>query len=177
MIWLRHPRPRVAPGICYGRLDLPEGPMAGAEIAAALKITPRAARVVSSPALRCRRLAERLAARDGAALELDERLWELDFGQWEGRAWDALDRAQTEPWAADPWRLAPPGGESFAVLHDRVAAVIAEATPGLVIVAHAGPIRAARMILEGSSVARVFAETVPYAHPIEIGEEVVRWPI
>jgi len=176
MILLRHPRPRVAPGTCYGRLDLPEGPTAAAEIAAALKAVPPVAAVLASPAMRCRRLAERLAARDDAGLAFDPRLLELDFGAWEGRLWDAVDRTESDPWAADPWRVAPPGGETFAALHARVAACLAEAPRGTAIVAHAGPIRAARMILEGVSFARAFAEPVPHATPIILGED-APWPI
>lgn len=175
MILLRHPRPRVAPGLCYGRTDLAEGPTASAEIAAALKRAPPAAAVLASPALRCRRLAERLAARDAVALALDDRLLELDFGRWEGRPWDAIDRAESDPWAADPWRVAPPGGETFAALHARVAAVLAEAPPGAALVTHAGPIRAARMIRLGLSFERAFAEPVGFAEPIDLSE--APWPI
>ncbi|MDT8344829.1 MAG: histidine phosphatase family protein [Thermohalobaculum sp.] len=166
MIFLRHPRPHVAPGVCYGRLDLGLGPRAAAEITAALAATPRAQAVLTSPAGRCRPLAEALAARDGVAAVVEPDLWELDFGTWEGRAWDAIDRAESDPWAADPWRVAPPGGETFAALHARVAGVLARAPAGAVIVTHAGPIRAARMILTGARFGAVFAKRVPYAVPV-----------
>ncbi len=166
MIFLRHPRPEVAAGICYGRMDLAAGPEAPAEIEAALAATPPAGRVLASPARRCRGLAEALAARDGVALELDERLWEMDFGAWEGMRWDAIRRADSDPWAADPWTVAPPGGETFAAVHARVGAVLAEAGPGTALVCHAGPIRAARMILTGARFADVVAEPVPYAAPL-----------
>ncbi len=166
VIFLRHPRPEVVAGICYGRMDLAAGPEAGAEIAAALAATPPVGRVVASPARRCRGLAEALAARAGVALELDERLWEMDFGAWEGMSWDAIRRADSDPWAADPWTIAPPGGETFAAVHARVAAVLAGAGPGTALVCHAGPIRAARMMLTGASLAAVVAEPVPYAAPL-----------
>lgn len=166
MIFLRHPRPAVAPGVCYGRLDLEPGPDAAAEIAAALAATPRAGAVLASPARRCRRLAEALAARDGLAVTVEPGLAELDFGAWEGLAWDAIDRAESDPWAADPWTVAPPGGETFAALHARVRAVLDRAPGGAAIVTHAGPIRAARMILTGARFETVFAEPVPYAGPI-----------
>jgi alpha-ribazole phosphatase len=166
VIFLRHPRPEVPAGICYGRTDLAEGPEAAAEIAAALAVAPPVTRVVASPARRCRGLAEALAARDGVGLELDERLWEMDFGAWEGLRWDAIRRADSDPWAADPWTVAPPGGETFAAVHARVAAVLVEAGRGTALVCHAGPIRAARMILTGASFTAVVAEPVPYAVPL-----------
>ncbi|GMG81057.1 hypothetical protein LNKW23_02690 [Paralimibaculum aggregatum] len=168
-VFLRHPRPAVAPGTCYGRLDLPEGPRASVEIAAALRAAPAVSAVVASPALRCRRLAERLAARDGVALSLDPRLRELDFGAWEGRPWAEIPRAESDPWAADPFRLAPPGGERFADLLARVHAALAELPPGAAVVCHAGPIRAARMLLEGVGFAAAFAAPVPHAAPLPIG--------
>lgn len=178
-LFLRHPRPRVAPGTCYGRLDLPEGGTAGAEISAALAATPPVAAVIASPAARCRRLAERLAARDCVPLGIDPRLAELDFGAWEGRRWDTIPRAESDPWTADPWRVAPPGGERFADLHARVGAALAEAADAAALVTHAGPIRAARMILAGESFEAAFARPVPYAEPLAIGAETeqdTRWP-
>ena len=171
MIFLRHPTPDAPPGLCYGRLDLAPGAGAGAEIARALKLTPPAARVMASPARRCRGLAEALAARDGVAVELDDRLWELDFGAWDGRRWCDIPRAESDPWAADPWHLAPPGGESFGALHVRIAAALAGTGPGAVRVSHAGPIRAARMILTGASFEAVFAKPVPCATPSRLARE------
>lgn len=168
MILIRHPRPDVAPGICYGRLDLGLPPEASDEISGALSALEPACVVVSSPARRCLALAEALAARDGVRVRIDERLHELDFGAWEGIAWDAIDRRASDPWAADPWTVAPPGGETFAALHARVAGALADAPPGAVLVTHAGPIRAARMILGGESFAAVFAAPVPHARPVQL---------
>ncbi|MDH3667893.1 MAG: histidine phosphatase family protein [Paracoccaceae bacterium] len=171
MIFLRHPRPAVAPGICYGRTDLDIGPGAADEIAAALVATPAVTGVISSPALRCRALAEALAGRDGVTLRLDPRLVEMDFGAWEGLAWDAIGRAESDPWADDPWTIAPPGGESFGALHARVSAALEEVAPATALVCHAGPIRAARMVLTGASFEAVFAEPVPHATPIQFAVE------
>ncbi|MEM6904450.1 MAG: histidine phosphatase family protein [Pseudomonadota bacterium] len=170
MIFLRHPRPEVAPGICYGRTDIPVGPGAPAEIAAALAEIGALDTVLSSPSHRCLRLAEPLARRDGLRLRTDERLMELDFGAWEMRPWDEIPRAESDPWAADPWRIAPPEGESFAALYARVAEAITSLSPRTAIVTHAGPIRAARMILTGRRFDEVFAEPVPYATPIPLVE-------
>jgi alpha-ribazole phosphatase len=162
VIFLRHPKPDSS-GLCYGRTDLDIGPDGEAEIARAMQTTPKVGRVIASPALRCRRLAEALAARDGVALRFDARLWEMDFGDWEGMRWDEIRRADSDPWAQDPWNVAPPGGETFAAVHARVTSVIRDIGPGnSALVCHAGPIRAARMIFTGASFDEVFAEPVPY---------------
>jgi alpha-ribazole phosphatase len=162
MIFLRHPKPDKASGLCYGRTDLDIGPDGAAEIARAIEVTPTVARVIASPALRCRRLAEGLAARDG-----------LKFGEWEGVPWAEIGRENSDLWAADPWNVAPPGGETFAQLHARVGEVLAKTAPGTALVCHAGPIRVARMILTGAGFETVFAEAVPYASPIRFVQEAV----
>lgn len=171
MIFLRHPRPDVPAGMCYGRMDVGVGAEGEADIRRALAETPPLARIVASPALRCRGLAEALAARDGAELGFDVRLWEMDFGHWEGTRWDEIPRHESDPWADDPWTVAPPGGETFAALHRRVAHAIAAAAPGTAFVCHAGPIRAARMILGGESFADVCAGPIPYAEAIMLARE------
>ncbi|MEM7499202.1 MAG: histidine phosphatase family protein [Pseudomonadota bacterium] len=178
LVLLRHPRPAVAPGICYGRLDLGLdlglGGGAADEIERALRATPRSRFVVTSPALRTRALAEALAARDGRVPAEDARLLELDFGRWEGQPWSRIDRAESDPWAADPLNLAPPGGERFRDLLARVGAALSDYPPGSVIVTHAGPIRAARMIAEGMSFDAVFAAPVPFATPIAVSAVAAR---
>ncbi len=50
----------------------------------------------------------------------------------------------------------------------RVAEALAETPQGAVVVTHAGPIRAARMILTGAGFAQVFAEPVPHCTPIRM---------
>ncbi|MEM9782689.1 MAG: histidine phosphatase family protein [Pseudomonadota bacterium] len=175
-VWLRHPRVAVAPGLCYGRLDVALGPTADVEIAEALAATPRVSAVWRSPAGRCAALAEALAERDGVAVVVDPRLHELDFGTWEGRPWDEIDRAESDPWAADPRCLAPPGGERFDDLIARVAGLLEETDLpcDAGVVAHAGVIRAARMLLAGDSFETVFAAAVPYARPIDL-KDVAPW--
>jgi alpha-ribazole phosphatase len=172
MIFLRHPKPAAVAGLCYGRTDLDIAPEGQAQIAVALREAPPVRRVIASPALRCRRLSQALAARDDVALELDERLWDLDMGHWDGMLWDDIPRAESEAWLADPWNLAPPGGETFRAVHARVSEVIRETGAGdIALVCHAGPIRAARMALHGASFEAALADPVPYALPIRLMRE------
>lgn len=168
MIFLRHPKPKVAPGTCYGRLDVGLTESAAAEIASAIRRLPPLKTVVTSPAQRCTRLAEAAARFLNARLSADARLWELDFGAWEGLAWQRINRAESDPWSADPWNISPPGGETFNALHQRVADALADLPDNALVVTHAGVIRAARMILLGESFAEVFARKIAYAEPIRL---------
>ena len=134
---IRHPKPLVDPGICYGRQDLlPENPAA---VAATLSADlPPGLPVWSSLLRRCRELAEYLHPRP----ILDARLAEMDFGDWEGRRWDDIPRAELDAWAADVAGFAPPGGESPRDLQRRALAFVdALQVPEAVIVTHAGVIR------------------------------------
>ena len=157
IVLIRHPAPLVAPGLCYGRLDVPLHPSSVADVAriASDPALRGIGRIYSSPAERCRVVAETIAASTGAALALDGRLWELDFGDWEGRACDAVDRAELDRWAAVPLSFAPPGGESGAAIVSRVRAFhtrLRRDRCDCVVVSHGGPLKILMALLEGRPV-------------------------
>lgn len=168
MIFYRHPTPDAAPGLCYGRWNLGLAPGADAEIAAACAAPPAFEFIVSSPSWRARFLGEALAEATGAPFETDERLMEMDFGRWEGELWADIDRAESDPWAEDPWLNAPPKGESFSMVHSRIGGALLDAPPGGCFVTHAGPIRGAMMIQRGMNFADAFANPIPFAQPIDL---------
>jgi alpha-ribazole phosphatase len=142
---IRHPKPDIDAGICYGRSDLgvAEDPIARADALRAL--LPAAAPLYTSPLRRCVELARALHA----APVVDDRLLEMDFGHWEMRRWTEIPRAEIDAWAADPIGFAPPGGESPAELRARVAALLGELPEVAVVVAHGGVLRAAVAELVG----------------------------
>ncbi|MFY9327935.1 MAG: alpha-ribazole phosphatase family protein [Georgfuchsia sp.] len=135
---IRHPRPAVATGICYGRSDLPLAENAAHCATRLVPLLPPSAPVYSSPLIRCRQLAKLLHP----APNYDDRLREMDFGAWEMQAWESIGREALDAWAAAPLDFVPPGGESVAAMRVRVNAFIAErkadACPELVLVSHAG---------------------------------------
>lgn len=141
---IRHPRPLIEPGLCYGRLDVDcEEPQ---PVAARLQLPPDTP-IFSSPLRRARRLAEALAVPARVEVRLDARLSEIDFGDWEGRRWDDIDRQSIDDWAADVLNFTPPRGESVADLQRRVvdfAAELAATVDGasVALITHAGVIRA-----------------------------------
>ncbi|THF57671.1 alpha-ribazole phosphatase family protein [Pseudothauera rhizosphaerae] len=138
---IRHPRPDVPPGTCYGQRDvgLAEPP---AETAARLRpLLPAAYELHASPLARARLLAEELGRP-----QLDGRLKEIHFGDWEGRLFSTLGAALDE-WAHDPLGFRAPGGESAREMSTRVLhwldGLLASAPQRpVVVVAHGGPLRA-----------------------------------
>jgi broad specificity phosphatase PhoE len=135
----------------------------------ALFATEPVARVVSSPLLRTTQTAAAIATAHDVTVEIDDRLIELDYGEWDGLPLKDVPAAEWSAWRADP-SFAPPGGESLVDVTGRVADFV-DAFAGdelVVAVSHVSPIKAAaclalgvdekaswRMLLGVASVTRV----------------------
>jgi ribonuclease H / adenosylcobalamin/alpha-ribazole phosphatase len=79
--------------------------------------------VHTSPRERARRTAEAIAARTGAPLQVTGALDEVDYGDWTGMNFDALERYPLwERWNAERGSACPPNGESMAAAQARVVA-------------------------------------------------------
>ena len=163
LILVRHTRPDVPSGLCYGRLDLALLDTFDDEAAAVLRALPEVRRVVSSPLSRCRELAHYIAAAGNLPLDVDERLTEMDFGTWEGRPWSALPASELNSWANEFMHARPHGGESVAMLQSRVDAAIrywSARQEAIAIITHAGVIKAA--CSAGGTRARDFSASVDF---------------
>ncbi len=134
----------MAEGLCYGATDLAlaEDP---APLVQQLRSQLPDLPVYSSPLRRCRQLAERLHP----APHLDDRLRELNFGDWEMQAWDKLDRALLDAWAVDPLHFVPPGGESVATMRTRVLDFLGTLETSAILVTHAGAMKLICAELQG----------------------------
>lgn len=143
---VRHTTPGIAPGICYGQLDVNVSANFAEEAARTLGWLPRPDLIVTSPLLRAARLAEYLAQAHQCELRRDDRLMEKHFGAWEGKAWDSIARPELDAWAADFLGYAPPGGESAQQVMLRTQSLLQHLTglPAscIAVVAHVGIIRA-----------------------------------
>lgn len=152
IVLIRHPTPLIAPGICYGRLDVGVDPSADAWIDRLAADPPlqTAQRIWTSPANRCRVPANAMAQALAVPVTIDPRLRELDFGHWEGQPWDAISRTELDRWAAAPLSFVPPGGESGAELIARVRVFHADLHrdgQDCVIVSHGGPLKILHALL------------------------------
>ena len=126
--FIRHTRPDIARGICYGQSDIPLAVSFPEEVEEVRqRLTERLegrtpSRVYSSPLSRCRRLAASL----GYDPLLDERLLELNFGAWELQKFEDITDPRLQLWYDDYLHVAPTGGESFVQQAARVAHFIEE---------------------------------------------------
>ena len=82
---------------------------------------------------------------DPADYRLDGRFIELTFGKWEGLTWREV-RGQDAALAAererDKWNFVPPGGESYAMLLERLRPAALDLSRPTVLVSHGGVARA-----------------------------------
>jgi alpha-ribazole phosphatase len=155
---IRHPPPHIAPGICYGQLDIAAQAAAPFATRLCAELPPHLP-VWSSPLRRCRELALALSP----AAQFDDRLREMNFGQWEGHPWDDIPCHELDAWAADITDYAPPGGESAQQLQQRALAFIATLTvPEAVLVTHAGIIRVLYAAASGKSISACLDFNPPY---------------
>ena len=138
---VRHTTPYIGKGICYGQLDIPvEASLFEKELAVIKSKIPSAiATYYSSPLTRCNILAQELFKN----YTTDNRLMELRFG--ENKSWDNIPPGELNLWMQDFVNVAPPNGESYNALHQRITAfvddLLATEKESAVIVTHAGNIR------------------------------------
>lgn len=154
-LWLvRHAQVLLAPGTCYGALDVAADLEATRQSAASLAaVLPTGARISTSPLQRCEQLAQTLLGlRPDLTLQIDARLQEMNFGAWEGRRWSDITRGEFDAWMADFAGHAVGGhGECVRAVMTRVAQAFDElpAGPHAVWITHAGIIRAAQLVAGG----------------------------
>lgn len=153
LIFIRHTRTAAPAGRIYGSSDVDLADSYETERTILFEVLRRENppnRILCSPLLRARRLAEDAAqacCESALTVESDARLAELHFGAWEGRDWAEIEREHLDAWAADPVEYRCPEGESYRDLLTRVGNLIDEVRAGsgacVWLFCHAGPIRAA----------------------------------
>ena len=136
-------------GVLLGRLDPPlndAGREQAAIVAARIELL-QPARIVTSPLARAMETARIVSIACGLDVAVDERLIEVDYGEYDGRPLGELPSDLVWKWRNDA-DFAPPGGESLASVGKRMAEytseVLATLTDGpMVAVSHVSPIKAA----------------------------------
>lgn len=127
--------------------------------------------IVASPLQRASGPANEIATKLGIPIEIDPDWREIDFGDWDGREIAEL-RADPEAakglgaFYADPTSLAPPNGESYAALEERVRRAVtnlAQKDGHVLVIAHAGSIRTALSLVLDLPLAKLWSIRIEYA--------------
>ncbi|MFA5882979.1 MAG: histidine phosphatase family protein [Acidimicrobiia bacterium] len=158
-------------------LGITDPPLNAAGRAQAAVVAERVAtllpeRIITSPLLRTVQTAEAIAARCGGSVEMEDRLIEVDYGEYDGLPFAEIPTDLIRRWRTEA-DFAPPGGESLESVGVRMAALGAEILGSLgkapvVAVSHVSPIKAAvcwalglpelaswRMRLDNASITRL----------------------
>lgn len=132
--------------------------------------------IVTSPLVRCRDFARSLAIRQKAGFTEDPRLKEIGFGSWEGRSGAELRAADPQclqRFYHDPLGARPPGAEPVTDFLARVREAWEEllarhAGQRVLVVAHAGVMRAVVAILLDAPAQRLFRLHIGHAALLRI---------
>jgi broad specificity phosphatase PhoE len=114
---------------------------------------PQDFKYVASPLKRARETMEIVRATLGLQphdYEVDARLIEIAYGEWEGLTLQEIETQNASVLSArerDKWDFAPPGGESYRELADRIGKWYGSLTADNVVAAHGGGVRALMAIL------------------------------
>ena len=174
---IRHTSVNVSRGFCYGNTDVGLASTFEKEwLVVKDKLKNNSFDFVfSSPLQRCAKLAEKLFEKE--MIEYDDRLKEMNFGKWEGKNWDDIEKTpEGYGFFQDYLNVPCPGGESFLNLWDRVNSFLNYVNKkmnekNIAIVSHGGPIRVICSVIQKLEPREAFEMKVDYGEVLFLNEE------
>lgn len=167
VVLIRHTSVNVPRGTCYGWSDVPVAQTFEQEAAVTKRNLGDVAFdcVYSSPLTRARKLA---AYCGYAEPVLDERLKEMNMGDWEMRHFDDIEDENLQKWYDDFLHTPTTNGESFELFYGRVASFLDElkgkSYNRVAVFAHGGVLMCAGIY------AKLYTEEDAFNHQPEYGD-------
>ncbi|MDE6248217.1 MAG: alpha-ribazole phosphatase family protein [Paramuribaculum sp.] len=172
IVFVRHTSVDVPKGMCYGRSDVATASTFEAEaetVKLQLDLLDSPEAIFTSPLSRCTKLAAYCGYPDAVR---DDRLLELNFGDWELRYFDEIDDPQLQRWYDDYLYVAPTNGEAFPEQLQRVKEFIEEMkTRGfgrITVFAHGGVLLCAMIIAGALSPEEAMSSIPPYGSVLRL---------
>lgn len=131
-------------GVCYGQSEVDIADTFEHELEDLKRKLPLSPQMIfySSPLKRCILLSEKLSTTTPI---VDKRLLEIDFGDWELKKWDLIDKFKLQEWTKDFIHKPCPHGESYLDLYKRSSKffedIIKKGHEKVAIITHSGVIR------------------------------------
>ena len=153
----------------------------GQELKSILTKNPEKYDFVSSPLCRCKETIEIIRYQLGLrsrGYRTDERLMEINYGEWQGNTWDELRETKPEQVNArftDPWNTTAPEGENYAQLSSRALDWLSEIQQDTIVVGHGGINRCLRGFLEGVESHEIPSIDVPQDRIMKIAGNTIKW--
>ena len=167
---IRHTSVALAADICYGKSDVDTSPSFEKEaqqVQSGIQHIPFDA-IYSSPLSRCLKLASYCGFTEPI---IDRRLMELNFGDWEMKAWKEIEDPQLQHWFDNWIDESPTRGESFTTMINRVEEFLIELKKlpfeHVAIFTHAGVIRSVGIITNRFNAHKSFDLKVDYGESID----------
>lgn len=173
----------ATPGILAGKTDVALSEFGHKQLSQTTDSLKSISRCISSPLVRCHEWASQYCQKQNLQLEVESNLREMDFGDWDGKRYQALwqmtDQSATSSigdfWQ-DPWQNQPPNGETMASFVTRVDHwwndyLTTNTLQNMLVVTHAGVIKhlLARVLnLPIPGTVHMASIEVPYASLIKI---------
>lgn len=125
IVFIRHTSVDVPPGTCYGQTDVPLKPSFEEEAAMVKNELDKESfdAAYTSPLSRCVKLATYCGYADALR---DDRLKEMNMGDWEMQSFDAIADPRVQEWYDDYLNVRTTNGESYRDLFHRVASFLDE---------------------------------------------------
>ena len=190
----------ASPEILAGKTDVELSSKGWQQLVLAGETLPEISHCISSPLKRCRLFAQHFCQQKNIQLSFEDKLKEMDFGDWDGQSYQQLwqqqpqqDESSIGQFWQNPWQYQAPNGELMQEFVNRVdhwwqqwlsAQVNDRSTLGnSLVIAHGGVIkhilaRVLNLPIPGSS--HMSAIEVPYAGLIKISvchdAEGKHWP-
>ena len=172
VVLVRHTSVDVPRGTCYGQTDVPVRDTFEQEARATLAELQQHMpfdRAYTSPLTRARQLAAFCGYADALC---DNRIMEMNMGEWEMQLYDEIQDPHLEEWYRDYMHLPTTGGESFPQLYRRVASFLDELKrlgySKVVIFAHGGVLISAGLYAGLYSEENVWDHLVPFGGLLKI---------
>lgn len=168
---IRHTSVDVPKGICYGQTDVPLTETFEQEAAVTSQKLKAYSfdKVFVSPLSRCVKLADYCGHTDATR---DDRLKEINFGDWEMQMFEEIQDPRLQEWFNDYFHVPATGGESFEMQFERVAAFLNELRlqkyDHVALFAHGGVLICAQMYAGLLKPEEAFGALTPYGGVIQI---------
>jgi len=168
---VRHTSVDVPKGICYGITDVPLAPTFRHEMEQVRQKLGSAKfdLVYTSPLNRCTSLASEIISNQ--LIQIDSRLTELNFGNWEMADWNVLyELIDGKKWFTDYVNTRCPNGESFIDLIHRTGLFLDDlrttSFSQVLVFTHAGIIRSMMCLLQHKTPEEAFHSPLEYGQII-----------
>jgi len=172
---VRHTKLDYPAGVCYGQSDIGVNISFEdeKEILTGKLQNIKFEKIYSSPLKRCAILAESFTNGPKKVI-YDERLMELNFGKWDGKTWNEIEKSEeAKLWFNDYLNTQCPGGESYKDLLRRVQGFLndlrkKDSGKNVLIICHGGTIRAFHAIINKVNPLKTFDLKLDYGQVVKM---------